>query len=139
MKTKISDILKSYDTIMFALLFGSYSTNTQNFLSDVDIAIYTKEDIDLFTQGEMIAVLESELGKRVDLIVINDLYKTNTKLSFNITNNHEVLFCNDEEKYVDFKANSLKYYFDISYMYNMFDSGLKKRISDGTYGKIKAS
>lgn len=139
MENKLSNILQLFPNITFALLFGSYSNGTQKYLSDIDIAIFTDEKIDIFTQGEMIATLESELGKKVDLVVLNVLYKSNSKLSFNITNNHKLLFCNDQDKYIEFKTDSLKYYFDMSYTFEMFDNELKKRIDNGTYGKVKAS
>lgn len=139
MKTKIENILNKYEQIKFALLFGSYANNTQKYLSDIDIGIYTKDDIDLFLQGEIISDLESELDKKIDLVILNDLFKKNSKLSFNIINNHSLIFCKEKDKYTSFKENSMKYYFDMKFMYDQFDEALKKRIEDGTYGKTKAS
>ena len=106
-------------------------------MSDLDIAIYTKKELDLLTQGEIIAALECAFDTKVDLIILNDLYKTNPKLAFNITDNHQVVFCNDEKYYIDFKTQSLKYYFDIAPMYEMFDKALKERLENGTYGKLR--
>jgi len=139
MKTTITNILNQYDFISFALLFGSYANKKANELSDIDIAIYISKDIDIFTQGTIIATLEIELSKKIDLVILNELYKSNAKICFNILNNHKLLFCKDKKNYLSFKENTLKYYFDISYMYDMFDNSLKKRLVDGTYGKTKAS
>jgi predicted nucleotidyltransferase len=119
METELSKILQSYENIEFALLFGSYASGNNNNLSDIDIAIYTKEPIDIFDQGEIIATLESRFEKKIDFLVLNDLYKSNAKLSFNIIDNHRIIFCKD--------------------MYDMFDNALRKRLNDGTYGKTKAS
>lgn len=139
MKDELYRVLQPFQNITFALLFGSYADNTQTFLSDVDIAIYSDESIDLFTQGEIIASLEYRVNKKVDLVSLNDLYKSNPRLSFNITNNHQVIFCNNNELYIDFKTESLKHYFDVKYMLDMFDNALKERLLNGTYGKTQAS
>jgi len=136
---KLYKTLSSFPNITFALLFGSYANNSQRELSDIDVAIFVDKPIDLFAQGEIIATLECEVGKKIDLVIFNDLYKSNPKLSFNITNNHQVIFCNDYEHYVEFKINSLKYYLDVKPMLDMFDNALKERLENGTYGKVKAS
>lgn len=136
---QLKEILTKYDFIEFALLFGSFANGKSGFLSDVDIAIHITNDIDIFTQGKIISDLEEGLYKKVDLIIINDLYKNNAKLAFNIIDNHKVIFCKKQDVYVDFKTNTLKYYFDMSYMYEMFDNALKRRIENGTFGKTKAS
>jgi len=135
----IEKILRQYDFIEFALIFGSYASNKYTLLSDIDIAIYTKEQIDIFTQGEIIATLNDKLDKRIDLVVLNDLYKKDSKLSYNILQSHKIIFNDSSEKYNNFKVNSLKYYFDMEYTYNMFNKALSKRLKDGTYGKTKAS
>lgn len=139
MDEKITKILKNFPNIKFALIFGSYAKNEQRFLSDIDVAIYLDSDIDLFMQGEMIAELESEFDKKIDLVVLNGLYKKNPKLSFNIIDNHKLLFCEDMDEYFEFKAKTFKYYFDSKYIYDMFDKSLSKRLKNGTFGKIKAS
>jgi predicted nucleotidyltransferase len=136
---KLLNILFNYNFINFALLFGSYSNNTQKELSDIDVAIGVDKDIDIFMMGEIIAILEECLGKRVDLVIVNDLYKENSKLAFNITNNHKLIFCRNTKEYIEFKTNSLKYYFDMRYMYEMFDKELLKRLDNGTFGKTKIS
>jgi len=135
----IKQVLKSYNFIDFALLFGSYSGNTQTELSDIDIAIYTDRPIELLEQGDIISLLEDKLEKKVDLIVLNDLYKENAKMAFNIVDNHKVIFSNNRQKYIDFKVNTYKYYFDLKPMYEMFDKALLERIDRGTYGKAQAS
>jgi predicted nucleotidyltransferase len=133
---KLKNLLLEYDFIEFALIFGSYADGSEHNLSDIDIALYTTKEIDLLTQGYIVATLESEFNKTIDLVIINNLFKTNPKLSFNITDKHKVIFCKDEKSYIDFKTYSLKYYFDTAYMYDIFDKELKNRLNNGTYGKI---
>jgi len=135
----IEKSLRSFDYIDFALLFGSYASGKQSAMSDVDIAIYTNRPIDLLEQGIMISKLEETLHKRIDLLVLNGLYKTNPKMAFSVVDNHKILFCNTMEKYLTFKTNTYKYYFDQKPMFDMFDKALRERIESGTYGKAQAS
>ncbi len=136
---RLKSLLEPYDYIDFALLFGSYVSGGYNALSDIDIAIYTKRPIDLFERGMLISMLEDALGKEVDLVLLNGLERDDPKLAFNIINNHKVIFSRAKEKYIDFKADTYKYYFDLQPMYEMFDRALKERIANGTYGKTQAS
>ena len=137
---KINKVLSKYDFITFSLLFGSYAKNTQNvYLSDIDIAIYTSYEIDILTLGSIISHLEDTLEKKVDLVLLNNLYKTNPKFSFSIIENHHIIFCNQMDKYFDFKTNSIKYYLDSKYMYDMFDKSFLERLKNGNIGKTQAS
>ncbi len=136
---QLETLLQSYQFIDFALLFGSYANGTQQSLSDIDIAIHTNRPISLLEQGELISALEDALQKKIDLILLNALYKKNAKLAFNIVDNHRIIFCHDQESYVDFKTYTYKYYFDQKPMYEMFDKALLERIKNGTYGKAQAS
>ncbi len=132
---RIKELLQSYDFIDFALLFGSYASKRYTALSDIDIAIYLNRPISLIEQGDIISLLEERLENRVDLIILNGLERDNPKMAFNIIDNHIVIFNRDEERYIDFKADTYKYYFDLLPMYEMFDRSLKERLRDGTYGK----
>lgn len=136
---KLDKILESNVFIDFALLFGSYAKGTQTELSDIDIAIHTSYEIDIFQRGLLIAELESHLDKKIDLVILNQLYKTNAKLAFNIIDNHQAIFIHNHSSYMDFKINTLKYFFDMQYTYELFDNALKQRIENGTFGKTQAS
>ncbi len=131
---KLEDILSKYDF----LLFGSHASGKDAYLSDIDLAIETNKELDLLTYGELLSELETFYNKKIDLIVTNELYRKNPKIAFNITDNHEVIFIKDKNRYIDFKVNSLKYYFDTMYMYKMFDKSLQERLENGTFGKVKA-
>lgn len=138
-KKRVVAILQPFEEVVFALIFGSQANGSATALSDVDIAVYTNKSCDLLREGEMIANLEAALNKKVDLVILNDLYKTNARLCYNIVENHEVLINKDNSAYVDFKTQTLKYYLDQKHMYEMFDNALKKRLQDGNFGKTQAS
>ncbi|RLA68430.1 MAG: hypothetical protein DRQ78_00375 [Epsilonproteobacteria bacterium] len=136
---QLKQLLQTYDFIDFALLFGSYANNTQKVLSDIDIGIYTNRSIGLVEQGFLISSIEEKFEKNIDLVILNNLSKSNAKLAFNIVNNHKIIFCNNTEIYIDFKIYTYKFYFDQKPMYEMFDKALLERIANGTYGKAQAS
>lgn len=136
---QIKEILQKNKHIKFALLFGSVANGTSHNLSDIDIAIYTETKLDILEFGMLVSDLEKATNKRIDLVEIKDLYKTNAKLAFNIINSHQLIFCNNEDIYIDFKSNTMQYYFDIQPMYEMFDKQLLKRLDNGTFGQIQKS
>ncbi|BAF70683.1 type VII toxin-antitoxin system MntA family adenylyltransferase antitoxin [Nitratiruptor sp. SB155-2] len=130
--------LKNYfcqKEIDFALLFGSFAKNKAHHLSDVDIGAYFLKEPDILDIGEMVLDLEEITGKRVDLVVLNDLYKKNPLLSFNIVQNHETLCVKDENKYVDFKANSYLWYFDHEPLFAMQKVAFEQRVKNGDLAK----
>ena len=139
LKDCLKNTLLTYDFIAFALLFGSFAKGMQHAMSDIDVAIYTNRSIDLFEQGEVIAHLEDLCERRIDLVIVNDLAKTDAKLAFHIVSNHQRLFCHAHTHYVTFKEETYRYYFDQKSMFDMFDQALQQRLTDGTYGKAQAS
>jgi len=50
----VTRILKGEKKIVFAYVFGSFLTGHQNDLSDVDIAVFIKDDLSLFEQGSLV-------------------------------------------------------------------------------------
>ncbi|MEA1920571.1 MAG: nucleotidyltransferase domain-containing protein [Campylobacterota bacterium] len=132
----IQKVLQKHKEIVFTLLFGSFARNSSNVLSDVDIAIFTDRTLDILEFGMLVSDLEQECQRKVDLVILNDLYKTDARLAFNIINAHQIIFCNDKDAYIDFKSDTMQYYFDIEPMYEMFDKQLLKRLDNGTYGEV---
>ncbi|BCD60880.1 MULTISPECIES: nucleotidyltransferase family protein [unclassified Nitratiruptor] len=121
--------------IAFVLLFGSFAKNEAHHLSDVDIGVYFLKEPDILDIGEMVLDLEEITGKRADLVVLNDLYKKNPLLSFNIIQNHEVLCVKDKEKYVDFKANLYLWYFDHEPLFRIQKEAFYERLKNGDLAK----
>jgi len=139
LKKTISDILKLYSNIEFALLFGSYASGKVHHLSDIDLAIYLKDEMDIFTQGRLIVDLETALEKRVDLVILNTLHQNSPKLAYNIYCNHQLIFNHDPQSYEDFKFNALKYYMDMQHLYKMSDEALNERIKNGTLAQTQTA
>ncbi len=112
MLEKIKDILLKNEKIINAFVFGSYANGKNYNLSDIDIAIEVSDGFDLVEHGLLIVELEEAVNKKVDVVVINELYKKSPLLSFNIYKNHKVLFVKDKDRYVKFCNMSLHFYLD---------------------------
>ena len=137
--SKIKEILNSYDVIINALLFGSYAKGKQHAMSDIDIAIQTKEELDLLTLGEIISAVEGAAKRKVDIVVLNDLYKKAPLLAFNIYQNHKALFIKDKKVYDCFKENALHFYLDFKHVIDDQNRAFSQRVADGTLAKIKTA
>ncbi len=137
--SKIIALLKTYEEVDFALLFGSYASLTASTLSDIDIGIFFKSEPDLLSMGSLVTQLESVVDKKVDLAILNHLPSTRPLLAYNITRNHTPLIVNNNEKYAKFKIDSLHYYLDFKPVLDAQDEALQERITNGTYGKIQTA
>jgi len=133
---KITNVLKGDNNIVFALVFGSQANNGQaNRLSDVDIGIFTKDDIPLLRMGRIVAALEKVLKKEVDLVVLNDLYKRKPNFAFQVISSAKLLFTRDEDLFVEFKKNVFLYYLDTKPLIDMVKAAMNKRIEAGAFGE----
>ena len=110
----IKKILYKYDSISNALLFGSYASQTQTPMSDVDIAIYTTKELTLLELGAIVSDLDALVHKKIDLVVLNALPQQSPLLAFNIYKNHQVLFLKDKKQHLNFKERALHSYLDFA-------------------------
>jgi predicted nucleotidyltransferase len=72
MKKVLNEKLKSLDNIEFAYLFGSYAREQEREKSDVDIAVFFKQNT-LDVRLELCYELSRLIKKEVDLVVLNDV------------------------------------------------------------------
>jgi len=114
----------------FVLLFGSYSEDSESAMSDVDVGIFYKNEI-----GYQTAMLEDLLGKKVDLIALNDVYKKDPLFGFQILENHTSVLINDEDAYVSFKTSCQLYYLDHKPLIEMQERAFLKRIENDKIGE----
>ncbi|MDQ1244826.1 MAG: hypothetical protein QG565_1166 [Campylobacterota bacterium] len=136
---KLKELLGQYDFITNVLIFGSYAANKQNSMSDIDIAMHTDKDIDIFELGEIISNLESALNLKTDLVILNDLYKKSPLLAYNIYQSHKPVYLNDTVAYSSFKENALHYYLDFQHVIEEQNIAFLERVKNGTIAKIKTA
>jgi len=132
----LQSLLESTYGVSQLFIFGSFAKSRANSLSDLDIAIFINKELDILDFGMLVSDLEKATRQKIDLVILNDLHKKNAKLAFNILQNHELIFSSNREEYIEFKSNTMQYYFDIEPMYEMFDRELTQRLNNGTYGQV---
>jgi len=72
MKETLEALLATMDDVDFGYLFGSYARGDASDRSDIDVALYLKND-DLETRLELIHELGKALKRPIDLTVLNDV------------------------------------------------------------------
>jgi len=137
--SKIEDIRENLiqnESILFALLFGSSVSGNMHDLSDIDIGIYFKQDISALEIGKIIAELEKLTRNKIDIVELNELYKKNPLLAFEITSHNKKLFVRNEDIYIQFKKQVILNYLDTNELRKMVRDSLSKRIDTHTFGKF---
>ena len=131
----ISNYLKQFDYIDFALLFGSFAENKANVLSDIDLGIFTNKDITLIDVGFLAAKVESILKRETDVIILNDLYKKKPLIAFEIISKGKLLFYKSHEKFIEFKKNTFLYFLDTQHLRNLVNQTFRERLHSGRFGE----
>lgn len=118
-----------YKDIVALFLFGSYGTQRQTPLSDVDLA-FLPEDEDFGFDRELSFMGRlGEIGKSDDINLVN-LRKASIELQMKIISSGKLLYCRDKNKLADFKELVVKVYCDfepdLRNFYKDYDEGLRE-------------
>jgi predicted nucleotidyltransferase len=132
-QNKIALILSKQTNIKFAYIFGSALKNKTRYGSDLDIALYFENEPDLLTIGELAIQLEKEVEKKIDLIMLNNLDKSNPCLAYSVLSKGIVVYTRDENTFKEFKRSVLLHYLDFKYVRDMFDTAFNKRLSSNKF------
>ena len=108
-----TDYLATRDDIIFAYLFGSYAKEKQTHLSDIDVAVYMKDDTQAFDNklgilSDLTRLLETD---NIDLVVLND---APISLLTNILANKTILIDQDPPVRHAFESLKMRMGFDFS-------------------------
>jgi len=131
---KVKEFLESKDFVAFALLFGSFASGKATDVSDVDLGIYLKSDIPILEYGGLVSQLESLTGRRVDLVILNNLYEENPRFAYQIVSQEKLLFTKNRDLFTDYKRKVFLYYLDAAPMLRLMDETFLKRIEEGNVG-----
>ena len=127
---QIIDTCISYQNIIALYLFGSYGTEHQTPLSDVDLAILpsNQDKLSLSDEQAILATIQ-EIGGTDDINMIN-LVKVPITLQMEVISTGTLLYCSDEIGLADFKEYVIKRYCDFEpdlRQFNIdYDIGLRK-------------
>ena len=126
---KMVEYLKNEINPFAIILFGSYSRNTQNKESDIDIAI-KGNNIDLKKIYELKQKLEDISQKDVDLVDLDDISDV---FRYEILMNGIKLFCQDDYKIDLYKLDMCREYLEL----NESRQDIIQRVKNGgsIYGK----
>ena len=129
---------KSSGEIVAFYLFGSYATDRQTPMSDVDLAVLLDKSVRreqyLNERLELMGKLSEILGNAAfELVVLNEVPAA---LAYRVIQDGELLFIRDEAKsqLVDFKVRTMDRYFDFRPAQKIFSEGLARRMKEGAFG-----
>ena len=119
--------------ILAAYLFGSQATQKASALSDIDIALLVSPSTNKPQRFDfrlrLTNDLSSVLGKRVDLIILND---APLMLQYEAIKHGSIILCNDRELRIDMETRILSKYLDRRYYEKRRAAIILNRISKGT-------
>lgn len=127
----IIKVLEKEPQVLFAYLFGSYAKGTQDKKSDIDVAIYLKDqnllEIDPLYPSRLAIKIEKALAEKrtVDVRVLND---STLRFKSQVLRYGKLLHSKDEKKRIEFETSSLAEYYDFKPFLEMYDAARKARL-----------
>jgi predicted nucleotidyltransferase len=111
MLARLRHVLEGEPDIAYAVLFGSSTRGTAHAGSDADIAVELRPGAprDVHTLGGLVARLESAIGRRVDLVLLDEAPPA---LAYRIFRDGRLLIERDHGAMVARKARALLDYLD---------------------------
>lgn len=132
---KIKNYCTENQSISFALIFGSFCNGNILYPNDLDIGLYTKDDISLLKIGKINVDLQELSGMKIDTVILNGIYKKDPKFAYEILHRHILLYAKKKSEYIDFKRETFLYYFDMKTMLDFADRSFVKRLRSHNFGK----
>jgi len=127
----IIKVLSEESDILFAYLFGSYAKGIQDDKSDIDIAVFLKDESIL----ERIPLYPSKLAikieraldekKTVDVRILNG---STLRFKSQVLRYGKLLHSKDEKKRIEFETSSLLQYYDFKPHLEMYDAARRVRL-----------
>lgn len=141
--SNISEFLLKQSDILFFVFFGSFARNGYDEFRDIDVAVYMTEQPELMRLGFIISELEFISDYKVDVIVLNDLYKSDPVMSQEIVGDHEMIPNHNirdveeiKEIFAEYCVRSVNAYEDTKQLRDLMDSAFRRRIKEGAFAKF---
>lgn len=128
--SKLREVLEKEEKIAFAVLFGSFAEGRDTFLSDIDLAIYLSQDMELLQLGRIVGELEKVTERRVDLLILNDALEKSPQIVYEVLSNGRLIFCRDRKSFMEFKVRGMLIYFDTAYLRDMVNEAFRERLEE---------
>lgn len=138
-KKEIERIFISKDVIL-SYLFGSYIKGNFSKLSDIDIAVLLKKEIDCENYLKIkldlsvkLSEILRDLKTEIDIVILNE---SSITLKYQVIKYGEVIYKLDEKTRVNFETTVVDYYLDTKPIRDESFKYLLKRIEDGRIGVV---
>ncbi|MFQ5706691.1 MAG: nucleotidyltransferase domain-containing protein [bacterium] len=130
---KLGPLFESTREVELAYLFGSAACERPTPISDVDVAVYLNDKIDLSAHWRLrvrlIGQVMDTLGTdSVDLVILNECP---ILLRHEVLKNGVLLYCQHPGKRIEFVTNTIREYCDTSHLRDFHMKAAKERLSTG--------
>ncbi len=123
---KLASFFRKEKNILTVYLFGSYGTEDQTELSDIDIAILFADTVSMLEELSIAAEIEFILKQgQIDLLNLN---KASVILQHRVISTGKKIFERDPLTTADFIENTLKFYFDYGLVYKKFRDDFREEL-----------
>lgn len=131
--TALSELFNTFPQVQTVFLFGSYGTEYQTPLSDIDFAVFFSENISLSEEADLLNKLSITLD--TDLVDLVNLNKAPLVIQFNVITEGKIIYERDYIATCDFIGHVIKYYQDYAITLNQFnrdyDQSFREAYADG--------
>lgn len=131
-RTLLEDYFSKREDVGFVCLFGSFVSSER--FRDIDIGVFFNPVPDLIRFGSMQSEVHQLVGYKVDLVILNDLYKKKPDFAYQIVTDGELLMSNDRDGYVQYKSKAWGYYFDTAYLREKVNAAFSRRMKSSKFG-----
>lgn len=122
----LGDFLSQCPEILFAYSFGSQVSGIVGPLSDMDVAVFTKEALPFNRRMEIHSdAMKAALMAKVDLV---DLRLAPPVLAYEIVSSGQLLFSKDVDAQNDFERRAIMRYFDTAHLRNIQNHYLREHL-----------
>ena len=126
------NLLHSYfstrDDVLLVLLFGSFGTDQEHVLSDIDIAVLLKHDIPLMKELIMAADLSLLLDRDdVDVVILRN---ASVNIAHRALSTGRVVFERDRLLTADYVEATINHYGDFGYRLRQIDADFDEKLRE---------
>ncbi len=112
--TRLKGCFETAKNVLFAILYGSVARGGSTSESDIDVAIYTTDEVGVDERIELIYRIAKCIGvseDKVDVVVLGD--STPLELRYKIFRDGILIFSRDIEFYRRYRDESISMYLDL--------------------------
>lgn len=126
---KLPDILYRFKELYTVIFYGSRATDKYTELSDIDLFYLSKIKFSLKDEADILY----EITKYLDIMEVDftNLKRVSLKKKYEILTNGKLIFCSDENSFIDYKEKITLRFFDFKPYYDEYIACLKKNIISG--------